>query len=201
MDSAPGSRTSETLLGRLRQVPTDQEAWAVFVERYVPRIHDWCRHWGEQYADAEEVTQTVLMKLARALRHFAYDPGRSFRGWLKTVTRHAWSDFVARRQRDVQSSGDSQLQTVEAREDLVQRLNVEFDQELLEEATARVRLRVEPQTWEAYRLTEVEGLSGAQAADRLGIKVAALYKATNRVLHMLQEEVRRLEGTNADERP
>ena len=25
---------------------------------------------------------------------FAYDPSRSFRGWLKTLTHHAWRDLV-----------------------------------------------------------------------------------------------------------
>ena len=58
------------------------------------------------------------------------------------------------------------LHTVEAREDLVRRLEEEFDRELLDEATARVRLRVAPRTWEAFELTAVEGQSGAEAAAR-----------------------------------
>jgi RNA polymerase sigma-70 factor (ECF subfamily) len=129
---------------------------------------------------------------------FDYDPARSFRAWLKTVTQHAWGEFAARRQRAGLGSGDSQigelLQNVEAREDLLVRLNREFDRELLDEAVARVRLRVEPRTFEAFRLTALEGKPGAGAAQQLGMGVTAVFKAKNRVQKMVQEELRRLEG-------
>ena len=55
------------------------------------------------------------------------------------------------------------MHRIEARDDLVRRLDGEFDMELLEEAGRRVRAAVAPRTWEAYRLTAVEGLSGAGA--------------------------------------
>ena len=54
---------------------------------------------GLQDADAEDVAQEILLKLARKLRDFAYDPKSSFRGWLKTVAHHAWRDFVDGRSR------------------------------------------------------------------------------------------------------
>jgi RNA polymerase sigma-70 factor (ECF subfamily) len=198
MDNSSGSRTSATLLGRLRQDATDQEAWGAFVARYSPRIYSWCRHWKLQEADAQDVTQNVLVTLAQKMSSFAYDPARSFRGWLRTITEHALSDFLASRQRAVLGSGDTQveemLHTVEARSDLVSRLDREFDQELLEEARARVQVRVEPHTWEAFHLTALEGLSGADTAERLGLQVTAVFKAKSRVQRMLQEELRKLEG-------
>jgi RNA polymerase sigma-70 factor (ECF subfamily) len=197
------SRTSPTLLGQLGQDPTDQEAWALFVSRYGRRIYNWCRHWGLQDADTQDVTQNVLALLAQNMRTFHYDPGRSFRAWLRTLVQHAVSDFAKSRRRPGRGSGDSDvaaaLQSVPARDDLMTRLSDEFDLELLEEAKARVRLRVEPQSWEAYRLTAEEGRSGVAAGERLGMKVAAVYKCRNRVEKMLQEEVGRLEGP-AEER-
>ena len=48
--------------------------------------------------------------------------------------------------------------TLEAREDLAQKLEEAFDLELLEAAKVRVRLRVAPHTWEAFRLMALEGL-------------------------------------------
>jgi RNA polymerase sigma-70 factor (ECF subfamily) len=65
------------------------------VDRYGPQIHAWCRRWGLQETDARDVTQTVLLQLASKLRTFTYDPAQRFRGWLKTLTHHAWSDFLA----------------------------------------------------------------------------------------------------------
>src|SRR5436190_17847818 len=117
----PSSRTSPTLLGRLQTDPTDQVAWEAFVSRYGPKIYGWCRHWRLQEADAEEVTQTVFAKLATAMRRFNYDPTSSFRGWLKTLTHHAWVDFLAGRHRAGLASGESDpplFHSLQARDDL-----------------------------------------------------------------------------------
>jgi RNA polymerase sigma factor (sigma-70 family) len=192
------SGTRVTLLGRLQLDPTDAAAWREFVDHYGRKVYSWCRRWGLQEADAHDVTQDVLLRLAGKMRDFRYDPSRSFRAWLKTLTQHAWSDFVAARQRSVPVSADSgvaeQIQSVEAREDLARQLEAEFDLELFEEAKRRVQLRVEPHTWEAFRLTAVDGLSGAEAAARLGMKVATVFVARSKVQKMLQEEVQKLEG-------
>jgi RNA polymerase sigma factor (sigma-70 family) len=198
MDDTPSAQTSPTLLGRLRQQPTDQAAWGQFVERYGRLILAWCRQTRLQDADIEDITQIVLLQLADKLRTFPYDPSKSFRGWLRTLTRHAWSDFVEARQRAGRGTGDSaieeRLQTLPARDDLVARLEEEFDREVLEEASARIRLRVEPSSWQAFQLTAVEGLTAAEAATRLGKQVAAVAKARRRVQKMLAEEVGKLEG-------
>jgi len=79
------------------------------------------------------------------------------------------------------------------RDDLARRLEAEFDLELLEEAERRVRRRVAPNTWEAYRLTAIEGHSGAEAAARLGMKVAAVFVSRSHVTKHLQSEVQTLE--------
>jgi RNA polymerase sigma-70 factor (ECF subfamily) len=193
MDGKYDSGTRITLLGRLQRDPSNQAVWAEFVEHYGPRIYGWCRKWNLQEADAQDVTQNVLLKLAQKLREFAYDPSRSFRAWLKTLTHHAWSDFLETRQKPGQGTGDSgmleMLVSVAARDDLIKRLEEEFDRELLDEAMRRVRLRVAPQTWSAFTLTALEGLSGAEAAQRIPMQVAQVFIAKRRVQKMLQEEV------------
>jgi RNA polymerase sigma-70 factor (ECF subfamily) len=198
MESDSEARTSPTLLGRLRQAPADQAAWGLFVDRYGPRLYAWCRHWRLQHADAQDVTQVVLTKLAQKLRTFAYDRGRSFRGWLKTLTDRACSDLLQARQRPGAGSGDSRvaelLQTVAARADLGRRLEEEYDRELLEEAMARVRRRVQARTWDAFRLLALEGRSGAEAAAALGMKVATAFVARSKVQKMIQAELGQLEG-------
>src|SRR5438876_83791 len=123
--------TQASLFDRLRQQPADEGAWEQFVRRYGPMIESWCRHWGGQDADAQDVAQAVLTTLVVRLRTFAYDPAQRFRGWLQTVTRHAWAAFVEGRNRATPGSGDSQvnrvLESVEAREDLVRRVQEQFD--------------------------------------------------------------------------
>ena len=190
--------TSPTLLGRLGRVPADHDAWAEFAGRYGRKIYGWSCQRRHQPADAEDVTQQVLLKLAQKMGAFRYDPAQSFRAWLKTVTHHAWRDFVEARNWPGAGSGDTavleQLQTVQARDALVEELDEEFARDLLEEAMARVRLRVQPHTWQAFHVLAVEGRSGAEAAERLGMKVATVFVARSKVQKMLQEEVRKLEG-------
>ena len=81
-----------------------------------------------------------------------------------------------------------------ARDDLAQRLDEVFDLELLEVAAARVRGRVAGPTWDAFQLTAREDLSAAEAATRLGLPVASVFKAKSNVLKMLREELNRLDG-------
>jgi RNA polymerase sigma-70 factor (ECF subfamily) len=192
-------RTSATLLGRLRQVPADQAAWGDFSERYGRKIYGWCRQWGLQEADAQDVTQAVLIKLVEKLRSFDYDPSRSFRGWLRTVARHTWNDYWDSRKRVVASGGTQaaeMLSTVEARESLMQRLEAEFDRELVEEAMVRVRQRVTPRTWRAFEMMAMQGQSGADTAKSLGMKVATVFVAKSKVQKLLQAERKMLEGDN-----
>lgn len=197
MDDARSPDTSPTLLGRLRQDGTDPAAWNTFVLRYGPRIYAWCRQWRLQEADAQDVTQDVLIKLVARMRTFSYDASGSFRGWLKTVTYHAWRDYLHGQQRAGQGSGDSAvlavLHRLEAADDLARHLQEEFDLELLEAAAARVRLRVKPHTWEAYRLLTEESLSVPEVAARLGMQVAMVFVARSKVKRMLREQVRKLE--------
>jgi RNA polymerase sigma-70 factor (ECF subfamily) len=193
------SSTDPRLLSRIRKGPSNAD-WSDFVQRYGPKVRAWCRHWGLQEADAEDVTQIVLVKLLEKLRTFAYDPAQSFRAWLKTVTRHAWQDFVERQRHLVPGSGDSKvrqrLEAVEAGEDLLQQLEEEFERAQLEEAMARVQGRVESRTWEAFfRLTFLEE-SGRSVAAALHMGIGAVYMAKNRVQTMLQQEIEKLRAPN-----
>jgi RNA polymerase sigma factor (sigma-70 family) len=190
--------TSATLLDRVGLSPNDQVAWARFVDLYGSRIRGWCRQWGLQEADSEDVTQDVLLRLAQKLRTFHYDPSRSFRGWLRTLTQNALADFLADRKRRCSGSGGDdaweQIQSVQARDDLIEHLNDQFDAEILAMACARARERVEPQTWEAFSLTAYEGLSGETVAARLGMSRETVFNAKSRVLKLVREEARRLDG-------
>jgi RNA polymerase sigma-70 factor (ECF subfamily) len=113
------------------------------------------------------------------------------------VTHHAWRDFEDSR-RNVRGAGDShvheRLLSLEAREDLEKKLEAAFDLELLETAKARVRLRVAPHTWEAFRLSAIDGLPAGEVAARVQMQVAVVYVAKSKVQKMLQEEIINLES-------
>jgi RNA polymerase sigma-70 factor (ECF subfamily) len=192
------ARTRVTLLARLyRSGTADEDAWREFVDVYGRQIYKWCRYWQLQDGDAQEVTQQVLVQLLSTMKEFVYDPARSFRAWLKTVTHHAWRNLATSRKHQTIGGGDShtwgQLLSVPARDDLAARLEQEFDRELLDKAMVRVRLRVAPHNWEAFRLTALDGVSPREVARRLDMKIANVYVARSTVQRLLREEVARLE--------
>ena len=188
----PQKDTPLTLLERIQTFPADLEAWDEFARRYQPMIHAWCVKWGLQASDADDVAQDVLVNLLTAMRTFRYDPARSFHAWLKTVTQHALGHFSTGRRREPGQigTGIAIAELVEAGDDLEQRLESLFDRDLLAIAMRRVEKRVKPVTWDAFRLTALDGLTGQDAAHRLQIPVAHVFVARNRVQKLLQEEIR-----------
>jgi RNA polymerase sigma-70 factor (ECF subfamily) len=195
MSKSRDKDTSLTLMMRVQQNPADPDAWNEFVHRYEPMIHAWCLRWGAQATDADDIAQQVLIKLMTAMKSYRHESTASFRGWLKTVTRNAWIDFVRRPSASqapiwIALIADSH----DALEDLEQQMEEAYERELLELAMRRVRPRVKPSTWEAFRLTSIENLSGNQAASRLGAPLSNVFVAKYRVLKLLEAEVRILRG-------
>jgi RNA polymerase sigma-70 factor (ECF subfamily) len=191
------SQTSMSLMDQLRQSPKNDAAWELFVRRYRPKIYGWCRKWGLQEADADDVAQDVITKLTQKMSSFEYDRSRCFRAWLKTITQRTLSDLMTSRHR---ATGDQSipclLETLEARTDLERHIEEIFNRELLELAMSRVRERVAVSTWDAFRLTAFEGQSGAEASKVLNMPVASVFVAKHRVQKMLKEEIDKLEGTD-----
>jgi RNA polymerase sigma-70 factor (ECF subfamily) len=191
------SQTGSTLLVLLSD-PTDARAWGRFVERYGPKVYRWCRQWHLQEADAQDVTQNVLTQMVQKLRSFCYDPSKgTFRGWLKTVTHHAWRDYLESQSKaglgKRASSGLERLQSLEAREDLLSALEDAFDLEVLAEAQARVQLQVTTRDWKIFQALAVEGRSGPDVAQELGMNVTAVLVAKCRVQKKLRVAIHRLE--------
>jgi RNA polymerase sigma-70 factor (ECF subfamily) len=149
------------------------------------------------------VTQDVLIKLFRHLPAFNYDRQKgAFRAWLKTITRHALSDYQESQKHAGIGSGDTgvfeRLQTLVAREELVKELEAAFDLELLEEARRRVQLQVTPRDWKIFTDLTVLGQSGPVVAAELQMTVTAVLMVKSRVQKKLRNEVRQLEGPSPE---
>lgn len=181
--------------------PANEEARAAFADCYARLIRDWCRHWGLQEADQDDVAQTILCRLLEKLPTFQYDPSKRFRGLLRVMVNRAIADLhrVRRRRPAGYGSGDSavlvQLHEAPAPgdpavEDLVQKLawQVERDQQV-QAACERVRLRVKPHNWLAFWHTTVESEPVADVALRLGMTNGAVLVARHRVLQMIRSEI------------
>ena len=161
-------------------------------------IRAWCLRWGSQASDADDVAQEVLTKLVTAMKTFRYDPDRTFRAWLKTVTQNAWIDFT--RSQSLRAATDpgrilSIADSHDALVDLEKQMEEALDRELFELAMHRVEKRVKPTTWQAFRRTVIDNRPGPEVARELGIQVAHVFVAKHRVQKMLEHEVRVLQRT------
>src|SRR5574341_1001847 len=63
----------------------DKLAWSVLVERYAPLVWSICRRHGLSRSDADDVGQTLWLRLVEHLQ-FLRDPA-ALPGWIATTTR------------------------------------------------------------------------------------------------------------------
>ena len=191
-------RTRPSLLVRLRDFQ-DRHAWHEFVDLYAPVVFGYARSRGLQNADAADLTQEVLSQVAEGIGRFEYDARRgSFRGWLFTLVRRRVSDWRTRRNGRTHGTGDpamhQQLQQQPARADEESTAwEHEYRLGLFAWAAERVRPAVQPTTWQAFWQTAVLGRSGKAVAAALGLSVAAVYLAKNRVMARLRTEIEQLD--------
>ena len=196
------SRTNISLIARIQASGRQEDAWVEFVERYGERIFHWCEKRGLQPSDAEDVTQQVLIRIAKYLRNFQYDAKQSFRGYLQRMTGNAISDFFSCQHRQLpaeQFESISWMDSVEAKQELLQRLSEVFDLELLDFAMTRVRSRVSDKRWRAWHETTIRGRDNKAVADELEMSLGSLYAAKNQVAKQVRAEIELLESGNAVE--
>jgi RNA polymerase sigma factor (sigma-70 family) len=188
--------TRASLLLRIRD-PQDRMAWGEFVGLYAPLIHAYGRRRGLQDSDAADLTQEVLCRVARSAGGFEYDPARgSFRGWLFTVTLNEVRKFAARRAREA-GTGDSDVrqlleQQPDEREQEAWRRDYQWN--LFQWASQKVRCEFRDATWEAFWRTAVLAQDIDAVARELGVSAGAVYVARSRVTSRIREEIQAVEG-------
>ena len=185
------SSTSLSLLQRVRH--RDQDGWRRLLYLYTPLVDHWCRGWGLQGADIDDLRQEVFQSVATGLAGYRRDrPGDTFRGWLWVIARRKYLDHCRRQERQPQAQGGSaaqwQLQqTPEPTEppedspDLVRGLH--------HRALEMVRGEFEDRTWQAFWQCAVEGQSPADVGQAMGMTPTAVRQAKSRVLRRLKAEM------------
>jgi RNA polymerase sigma-70 factor (ECF subfamily) len=84
----------------------------------------------------------------------------------------------------------------DAASSLFDELELAYQQELIRRAGLTVQLRVQPKTWEAYRMACEDQIPAAEVAISLSMPISEVYVAKSRVLKMLRTEVARLDEDN-----
>lgn len=180
--------TSITLLERLRG-PEHREAWGRFVDLYTPLLFHWARLCGLQAEDAADLVQDVFVTLLENLPNFTYDPQKSFRAWLRTVTLNHWRNRLRAAGTRRLPDDNGAVAEVTMPDPAVALADEEYRSYLVGQALKLMQADFAPATWRAVWAHAVEGRPAAAVAAELGLSVAAVYCAKFRVLSRLREEL------------
>jgi RNA polymerase sigma-70 factor (ECF subfamily) len=188
------SGTSLSLLQRIRN--GDAAGWHRVVDLYSPLVYHWCRRWGVEGADADDVRQEVFQAAAQGIATFRREhEGDSFRGWLRGIARHKVLAFWRSRNRAPEAPGGSEawqrLQEVPEPEVDASEDAQDADQlsDLFHRALDMLRGEFEERTWLAFWRVTVDEQPSAEVAAELGMTANAVRMAKSRVLRRLREEL------------
>src|SRR5689334_9701402 len=167
----PAGDSPETRLSLLVQIRDgkNQLAWQEFVKLYGPVVYGFARKRGLQDADAADLMQDVLRSVSAAIGRLDYDRSQgTFRGWLFTITRNKIFNFFEARRIRPQGSGDTTTNRMLAShpeaDDSAEAWEMEYQRRVAAIAMERVKSEFHANTWQAFQLTAVDGVSAADAS-------------------------------------
>lgn len=189
---------SSSLLAGAQQM--DADCWSRLVDTFGPVVYGWCRSSGIAKSDSSDIVQDVFISVAKGIAAFERKKEEgSFRSWLATITRNRVRDYFRREaKRDKAIGGTSALEQMHQEPDALDEI---LDSTICGRSAlstvqrrvmASVRSEFEQPTWHAFWLLAVEGRSGAEAAEQLGVSLASAYKSKSRVLRRLRQRLAEL---------
>lgn len=198
MVDAPETR--ESLLIRVRD-PQDRDAWDQFVSIYRPVVYRLARQKGLQDADAQDLTQRVLLAVSQAIPSWRPQDGSRFRNWLARVAKNALINLLSRKPKDLAEGGSGEWldRQGSADHELQEHYEREYQRQLYRRAAEIVRHRADENTWLAFSLTMVDGLSTSKAAQKLGLSIGSIYAARSRIVRRLRDQVQQLSEDTQDQ--
>lgn len=189
--------TQASLILRLKDAE-DVAAWDEFAAIYAPVIFRVATSRGFQAADAENLVQEVFLAVANSVASWLEreDRGR-FRAWLLRIARNESVDMLTERAtrplgRDG-STADRDLANLPARDEFSSALDLEYDRAVFHWAAEQVRAAVSVQTWDAFWLTSIDGLSVNEVAERLNTRPGNVYVSRSRVMSRVKQLVQEYE--------
>jgi RNA polymerase sigma-70 factor (ECF subfamily) len=180
-------RTSQTLLERLRR-PDDEAAWQRFATLYTPLLYSWARRVVGQPADAADLVQDVLTTLVHQLPQFRYQPGKSFRAWIRRILLNRWRT-LCRRPPPLPLTVDPPATTSADSERLDEQEELEYRRHLLREALRLLRSEFSATFWKAFEEHVLAGRPAEEVAASLGVAPGTVYVAKSRVFKRLRQEL------------
>src|SRR5437867_8001621 len=196
--------TRSSLLSRLKQWD-DQESWREFFNTYWRLIYRTAIKAGLSDAEAQDVVQETVIRVADKMRDFSYDREvDSFKGWLLYMTRKHIALQYRKRQRE--RGGDGHHPEVIALDDAIEQLpdparadleaawDEEWERNLLDAALGRVKHQVNPKQFQMFNFYVLKEWPVGEVAKALSVSIAQVYLAKHRISSLVKKELSHLKA-------
>ena len=198
-------RTRSSLLSRVRK--GEGEAWEKFYAIYHDYVYGVARKAGLTHEEAQDLVQETMLRVTKHVAAFVPDKNRApFRGWLLTIVRSRVVDYYRRRRVRPE---DQQLRPERCEEDSRHTATIdriqdpngadfqelwekEWQQTVIEEATAHVKARTSIKHFQVFDLHQLQQVPVRQVATSLGISSAQVYLVAHRVKKAIVKEAKQL---------
>ena len=172
----------------------DMESWREFALIYEPLVYRIAIAKGLQQADADDLVQEVMTRVAKSVGNWEPDHRKgTFRGWISTIARNLVIDFLRKSKRAPLTSGKTEVrQLVESAPDRSEHTDYfdrEYERQLFINAAREIRDNFSENSWNAFWLTAVKDKPVKSVAAKLGISVGAVYVARSRVMARLKQKI------------
>jgi len=186
------NETRHSLL--IRAQTGEEDAWKDLTDLYRPLVIGWLNRQGVPAVDLDDLSQDVMLSVVKHLPSFEHSGNRgAFRSWLRTIVCSRTTDYWRAVSASTAASGGSGAtaalqQIADPDSDLNRQWDEEHDRYVINCLLKLVEEEFEPTTLRAFRKLALEGASGAEVAQELGLSIAAVYMAKSRVLQRIRQE-------------
>jgi len=194
--------TRASLSSRLKDWQ-DEASWKVFFDTYWKLIYHAAIKAGLTDAEAQDAVQETVNSVFKSMPNFQYKAeGGSFKSWLLQLTAWRIGDQLRKRRRHVQpaklqADSTSETSTVDGIADpagsgLEAIWDQEWEQNLMNAATDRVKRAVDPKQYQIFDLYVLKHWPARRVASSLKVNLSQVYLTKHRIGTRIKKEIRHL---------
>ena len=189
--------TRQTLLAKIKN-NHDEKSWEDFTYYYQQYIYNIVRKMNMGHHDAEDLVQTIMLKLWNKIPEFEYQPGKgAFRGWLCRITQNETKNYLRKKNKHYDRENEDKNKVMHESE-----YNVSLP-EIEEISKKEWEVYVSNMAWrnikDEFNLNVQEAFvslysskSSKEVAEELGVEVNTVNVYKKRVKKRMIQEIKRL---------
>ena len=173
----------------------ESDAWNQLQQLYQPMIRQWLRRFPLQANDAEDLTQEVMLVLAKQVDQFEHSGNvGAFRNWLRTTTVNLTHNYLRKNKRHTTGQVGSDTledmanQLADPNSQMSRHFDIEHDRFVVGQLLSNLKDKFEPTTLEIFRKHVLHGASVRETAEAMNTTIANVHTAKSRVMRQLRAE-------------